>query len=75
MLMRPPEAAARTGLSAHFLKKKASAGQIPCTRGGKGAILFSQADLDEAVQLLRQPPTATPEPRLTSSRAKRRRAA
>lgn len=74
MLMRPAEAAARTGLSVHFLKKKASAGVIPCTRGGKGAILFSQADLDEALQLLRQPPTETKSKRLTTGRAKKRAA-
>jgi hypothetical protein len=75
MLMKPAEAAARTGLSASFLKTKARDGVIPCVRGGKGAILFSQANLDDAVRILSQPPVAPqPSNRLTSSRAKRRAA-
>jgi excisionase family DNA binding protein len=74
MTMSPTQAAARTGFSEHFLRKKVRAGEIPCTRGGKGVIRFTQRDLDEAVEILRQPVTVKAK-RLTSSKARNGRAA
>jgi excisionase family DNA binding protein len=74
MTMSPAQAAARTGFSEHFLRKKVRAGEIPCTRGGKGVIRFTQRDLDEAVEILRHPATVKSK-RLTSSKARNGRAA
>jgi excisionase family DNA binding protein len=74
MTMSPAQAAARTGFSENFLRLKVRAGEIPCTRAGKGAIRFTQRDLDEAVEILRQPVTAKAR-RLTSPRARNRTAA
>jgi hypothetical protein len=70
----PAEAAELSGFSESFLREKARLEEIPHIRGPRQSIRFSPAQLDEVVALFSRPATRQV-PRLTTSRARPKKAA
>ncbi|WTW98181.1 hypothetical protein OG216_34745 [Streptomycetaceae bacterium NBC_01309] len=56
LLLTPDEAGARVRRSGGWMRRKAAAGEIPCTVLGR-TILFSDTDLDDLVVMHHRPAT------------------